>query len=90
MKGVVPEERRLIVRLKKVQGQLTGVAKELEENGDCVRILQQISAAKGGLQALMNEVLRAHLNEHLPNANTKTKREEEIKHIVSMLQSYIK
>lgn len=90
MKHTISNKNNLIARIRKIKGQLGGVEKALEQESDCFQILQQISAAKGALQSLMNEVLKSHINEHLSSANTQAKRDEEVKNLLIILKSYMK
>lgn len=40
-------------RIARVSGQLQGVSKMIEENGDCTKIAEQLSAAKSALSSVL-------------------------------------
>ncbi len=42
-------QRALVLRLKRVEGQLRGIQKLLEEDADCEMVAQQMSAARKAL-----------------------------------------
>ena len=42
-------KRGLVLRLKKVEGQLRGIQKLLEEDADCEKVAQQLAAARKAL-----------------------------------------
>jgi CsoR family transcriptional regulator, copper-sensing transcriptional repressor len=45
-----PERKRsLVMRLKRVEGQLRGVQKLIEEDADCEKVAQQLAAARKAL-----------------------------------------
>ena len=46
------------LRLKKVEGQLKGVQKMVEEERECVDIMTQLAAAKAALESVAGLVLR--------------------------------
>lgn len=90
MAHTITNKDKLLTRIRKIKGQLNGVEKALEQQDECFKILQQISAARGAISSLMNEVLEGHIKEHLGTASTKAKREEEIANLLSILRSYLK
>jgi len=42
-------KRALVLRLKRVEGQLRGIQKLLEEEADCEKVAQQLAAARKAL-----------------------------------------
>jgi CsoR family transcriptional regulator, copper-sensing transcriptional repressor len=45
-----PERKRsLVLRLKRVEGQLRGIQKLIEEDNDCEKVAQQLAAARKAL-----------------------------------------
>lgn len=60
--GVDPAERKSnLARLKRVEGQIRGIAQMVEEDRYCVDVLTQIAAAQQALRAVGRELLRHHL-----------------------------
>jgi len=49
-------------RLARVEGQVRGVQRMVDEDAYCIDVLTQISAATKALQAVALELLDAHLN----------------------------
>lgn len=49
-------------RLKKIEGQIRGVMKMIEDKKYCIDIFQQISAICGGLKGINCIILENHLN----------------------------
>ena len=55
-----PHQHALLKRLKRIEGQVRGVARMIEEERYCVDILTQVSAAKSALDAVAMQLLEDH------------------------------
>ena len=68
------EFRKLMNRLNRVEGQVRGVKKMLEEEQYCVDILTQVSAIQAALNAFNKELLSSHIHscvvEEIQKGNT--------------------
>ena len=53
--------KKVVSRLNRIGGQVSGIKKMVEEDRYCVDILTQISAARSALDALGVELLTSHL-----------------------------
>ncbi len=58
---VHPDHRKLIARLNRIEGQVGGVRKMIEERRYCLDILGQTRAMQSALKAVEAEVLNTHL-----------------------------
>lgn len=90
MAHIVANKEKLILRIKKIKGQLNSIEKALEEDNNCFKVLQQISASRGAIQSLMSEVLDGHIKEHLGSHISDEQREQEIENLTSLLKTYLK
>lgn len=57
---VAASQESVLKRLKRIEGQVRGVAKMVEEDRYCVDILHQIEAIRGALGRVEDELLKAH------------------------------
>ena len=57
---VQPRKPSLLKRLNRIEGQVRGVAKMVEEDRYCVDVLTQISAIQSALDALAIQLLESH------------------------------
>lgn len=57
----VETKKNLTNRLNRINGQVNGVKKMIEEDSYCNDILIQLSAIKNSVQSLSNELLDSHL-----------------------------
>ena len=52
---------KLIARLNRIEGQVKGIKKMIEQDRDCLQVLDQITAASGALRSLGLIILEDHL-----------------------------
>lgn len=57
------EYRALLNRLKRIEGQVRGLSKMVEESAYCTDILTQVSAVQAALSAFSREILANHIRE---------------------------
>ncbi len=57
-----PDHQEQLVRLAKIEGQIKGIRKMIEERRYCVDIVQQIKAVTSGLKAVQMGVLEKHIH----------------------------
>ena len=67
-------------RLKRIEGQIRGVARMVEEDRYCIDILHQIQAVKAALGKVENEILKGHaahcVEDAIRSKNAKEQREK--------------
>lgn len=57
-----PEEKKLIInRLNRINGQINGITKMIEEDAYCNDVLVQLSAVQNAVKSLSTHVLENHL-----------------------------
>src|SRR5215475_4932948 len=61
MHGYAPDKAEYLKRLRRVEGQVRGLQRMVEEDRYCIDILEQDSAATKALQAVALELLDDHL-----------------------------
>lgn len=72
------DQKDLIVRLRRIEGQVRGLQRMIEEEKYCVDILTQINACRGGLKKVGLKVLDRHINGCVKSAISEEEGEEEI------------
>lgn len=87
----IDDKKRMLVRVRKLQGQMQAIERALEGDLPCTATLQQICAVRGALNGLMNELLEIHLKDSLVvGESTALERAEELVEISKILKSYLK
>ena len=61
MHGYVGNKDALLARLRKVEGQVRGLARMVEEDTYCIEVLTQVSATTKALEAVALSLLDDHL-----------------------------
>mgnify|MGYP001054926778 CR=1 FL=1 len=65
--GYTDQKPQLQKRLNRIEGQVRGVSKMVEQDKYCIDILTQVSAAKAALDKVALELLRDHAKHCLTN-----------------------
>ncbi len=78
------EKTNIIARLKRVEGQIRGLQRMIEEERDCEEILTQVAAARAALDSAAQIVLRHHLGQCLHQADPK-QRERNLQKALDLL-----
>lgn len=71
--GYTENKPALIKRLSRIEGQVRGVSRMVEEDTYCIDILTQVSAAKAALDKVALELLRDHARHCLSNDHVQPK-----------------
>ena len=83
------ENRQSIVkRLNRIEGQVKGVVRMLEEDRYCIDILHQIQAIKAALTKAETELLRAHAGECVDEALRQGTVQEKRRKIVELVDLF--
>jgi CsoR family transcriptional regulator, copper-sensing transcriptional repressor len=79
MPGYEMDKDDLLKRLKRIEGQVRGIAAMVEEDRYCIDVLTQISAATKALQGVALGMFDDHLRHCIADAVAKGGREAETK-----------
>jgi len=75
-----PSHHDQLTPLRRIEGQVRGIQRMIEDERYCVDILNAIAAIRGALRTVESKVLKDHLNACAKTAfEGKSKREKEIK-----------
>ena len=92
MSRTIDQKRNLVLRAKRIQGQVEALVRALEEERDCSEVLQLMSAARGAMNSLMSELLEGHIRNHVLNAKQRPTSQQvsAAKEVIDMVRSYLK
>ena len=83
------EKKKIITRLKRIEGQIRGITKMIEEDRDCEKVLHQISAARSALYKVGTTFVTANLEDCLKKeANCPPETGEKIKEMMLYLSKF--
>lgn len=83
------EYRSLANRLSRIEGQVRGIRKMLDESAYCTDILVQVSAVSAALNAFNKELLASHIKTCVAE-DIKNGKEETVDELVATLQKLMK
>ncbi|KAA8735686.1 metal/formaldehyde-sensitive transcriptional repressor [Acinetobacter qingfengensis] len=78
--------RKVLNRISRLQGQMNTVYKTVSEGKTpCIEVLQQVSAIRGAVNGLMNELLEGHLKNHVLSDHYD---EQELENFLELFKKY--
>lgn len=83
------EQKSLILRLKKAEGQIRGIEKMVENDAYCPDILVQVLAVTNALNSFNKELLACHIKSCVTE-DIKAGRTEAVDEMVRLLQKMMK
>jgi FrmR/RcnR family transcriptional regulator, repressor of frmRAB operon len=86
------EKRKLLMRVRRIRGQLEAVERRLEEDASCSAVLQQAAACRGALDGFIAEVIEDHILENFVDRAGKRDdaRAQAAEELVEIVHSYFK
>ncbi|MFP4081493.1 MAG: metal-sensitive transcriptional regulator [Candidatus Aminicenantes bacterium] len=82
-----------IVRLKRIEGQIRGIQKMIEQKRYCIDILTQISSVLGAIRSVEESILERHLKGCVHQSfakGSKADRAEKIDEVIEVLKKFRK
>ena len=83
------EIKDLLTRLNRIEGQIRGIHKMVEDGAYCVDILTQVNAARCSLNSFSKVLLGSHIKTCVKD-DVKNGSEEKIDELVELLQKMMK
>ena len=92
MSHTIDQKKNLVLRAKRIQGQVEALVRALDEERDCSEVLQLMSAARGAMNSLMAELLEGHVRNHVLNGKHKPTSQQvsAADEVIEMVKSYLK
>ncbi len=84
------EKQKEVNRLKRIEGQVRGIQKMVEEDRYCVDILVQISAIQSALKNVGFSVTERHLNHCVSDAIKQGDGQEAIDELMTVMKQFSK
>ena len=78
-----------LAALKRIEGQVRGIARMIEDDRYCIDVVTQIEAARAALARVESDLLRRHLAHCVKNAMTSrdpAEQEQVIEELISVLK----
>ena len=73
--GYAASKEQLLKRLARIEGQVRGITRMVDEDRYCVEVLQQISAARAALDKVALALVEDHVNHCVLDATAENRQE---------------
>ncbi len=77
--------RELVLRLKRVEGQIRGVAGMIDASADCEQVAQQLTAARRALDKAFYELMACAIQHPQFSANQRERQQARVERIMRVL-----
>ena len=82
------EKKALIVRLRRIKGQVEAIERMIEKDVDCSDVLMQVVSARQALKSFGEEVIESQLHECIQGAAIQAGGRREIRALLDLLKRY--
>lgn len=72
------DKKKLTRRLNIISGQVNGIKKMIDENRDCIEVLNQILSMQAAIRGLWKHVVKGHLEHCVTDALKNNKHSDEL------------
>jgi len=83
------EKRALVVRLRKIRGQIEAIEKMVEADTDNSDVLMQVVSARRALKSFSEEVLESHLHTCIESAASPSEGRANMRSLLTVLERYV-
>lgn len=82
------DKQKLLKRLKRVEGQVRGIARMIEADRYCVDVLTQVAAVRSALDAMALQMLRDHTHGCVQGAIRSGRGEAAIDELLAVVEKF--
>ena len=80
----------VLKRLNRIEGQVKGIHRMVEEDKGCVEVLTQIAAVKAAINKVGGIILENHSRSCVQNALQSQNKEQVMEELISTIQKFLK
>ncbi len=86
------DKEKLLVRVRRIRGQVEAIERALESEQECADVLQLMAACRGALNGLMAEIMEGHIRFHvLSTDNGKNSPQvQAAEELIDIIRAYLK
>jgi DNA-binding FrmR family transcriptional regulator len=90
MRHVQQQSNKLKARLRRIRGQMDAVERALDRDVESSDTIQLVAAARGGMNALMAELMANHLIYYVVEPESNGNPREAAEELIGILKTYLK
>jgi DNA-binding FrmR family transcriptional regulator len=83
------EKRALIVRLRKIKGQIEAIEKMVEADADSSDVLMQVVSSRRALKSFSEEVIESHLHACMESPHSRSEGQANLRSLLTVLERYV-
>jgi DNA-binding FrmR family transcriptional regulator len=89
MSHIHENRKKLVARVRRINGQMASLERAIEGDAECGAVLQQLAAVRGAVNGLILQVMEGHLRAHVAGRGS-SNRQDELLPVLAVLKSYLK
>jgi DNA-binding FrmR family transcriptional regulator len=92
MAHTAKDREKLLLRVRKIRGQIDAIERALGQESECADVLQLMAACRGALNGLMAEVMEGHIRFHVLSSHTSANspQAEAAEELIDVVKAYLK
>jgi DNA-binding FrmR family transcriptional regulator len=85
-------KEKLLIRVRRIRGQVDAIERALESEHECAGVLQLMAACRGALNGLMAEVMEGHVRFHVlaPDSGKNSPQTQAAEELIDVVRAYLK
>ena len=88
--GYLQDKEKVLARLRRIEGQVRGVSKMVEEDRYCIDVLTQVSAVKAALEAVSLTLLEDHVEHCVADAISSGDATEKVRELSAAVERLVR
>jgi DNA-binding FrmR family transcriptional regulator len=86
------DQEKLLVRVRRIRGQVEAIERTLAGEHECADVLQLVAACRGALNGLMAELVEGHIWFHVldPNRGKDSPQAAAAEELIDIVRAYLK
>ena len=85
-----PKHHGLLPRLRRIEGQIRGIGRMVQERRYCIDVIQQLTAARRALDQVSLQVMGGHINTCVSDAIRKREGHRKIDELMQTIHRFVK
>jgi FrmR/RcnR family transcriptional regulator, repressor of frmRAB operon len=92
MAHTAKDKEKLLLRVRRIRGQIDALERALAEESECADVLQLMAACRGALNGLMAEVMEGHVRFHVlsPQTAANSSQAKAAEELIELVRTYLK
>ncbi len=92
MAHTIHDKRKLLLRVRRIRGQVEALEKLLEDEAGCAEALHLTVACRGAMNSLMAELLEGHIRHHVvdPGVKATPAQAQAAEEVIDAVRTYLR